>query len=74
MVPPRITYSVEYIWYKKNVVVYLKLVTNIFCVLKKPVYAIKLHFIHLEWLRFPPRAENFEAALLKRREILLLLR
>ena len=52
----------------------LKLVTDIFNVLKKPVYAMNLHCIHLEWLRFPPRAAKFEAALLKRREILLLLR
>ena len=55
-VPPHITYSIDYISYKKNVAMYLKLVTDIFCVLKKPVYAINLHCIHLEWLRFPPRA------------------
>ena len=40
----------------------LKLVTDIFNVLKKPLYAMNLHFIHLEWLCFPPRAAKFEAA------------
>ena len=49
----------------------LKLVTDIFNCMKKPVYAVNLHCIHLEWLLFPPRAAKFEAALLKRRDSVL---
>ena len=49
----------------------LKLVTDIFNCVKKLVYAVNLHCIHLEWLHFPPRAAKFESALLKRRDSLL---
>ena len=39
--------------------------------MEKPVYAMNLHCIHLEWLRFPPRDAKFEVALLKRRDSVL---